>query len=414
MQAEIITIGDELLIGQVIDTNSAWMGEQLSLIGIKTTRITTISDTEEAIMQALTEAESRSDLVLITGGLGPTKDDITKHTLCQFFETDLVLHQDILDTISEAFKARDIPMLPVHTLQAQLPRTCTVIRNWQGTASGMWFERNGKVFVSMPGVPYEMKGMMSKDILPKISSFFATGTIIHKTIITQGIGESSLAEQTKEWVADIEAAGIKLAYLPSTGQVRLRMTAFGVDEAALEQLLEEKTNLLIDLVPKYIVGFGETKIEDRIGELLKLNNATLSAAESCTGGYISHLITSVPGSSAYYPGSVISYSNQVKMQELGVRAETLQAVGAVSEEVVEQMVLGVQKKFNTTHAIAVSGIAGPDGGSDEKPVGTVWIAVAHYNKVITQKFNFGKNRERNIRNAALAALNMLRRSLLDL
>jgi nicotinamide-nucleotide amidase len=411
MIAEIITIGDELLIGQVIDTNSAWIGENLNMIGIKVHQITSISDDREHILKTLEEAETRADIILITGGLGPTKDDITKTTLCEYFDTRLVFNQDAYKNIETIFLQRGYTVTELNRRQAEVPANCTPIMNLNGTAPGMWFERNNKIFVSMPGVPFEMKTMMSEQILPKFTAKLNLGFIIHKTILTQGVGESFLAKTIEDW-EDSLPKSIKLAYLPQPGMVRLRLTAIGNNKAEILNLIEEQDQKLRQLIPDYIFGYDNETMESVVGNLLKKHKMTVSTAESCTGGRIAHLITSVPGSSEYFIGSVVAYSNRIKEAELGVRAESLEKYGAVSEAVVREMAEGIRKKFKTDFSIATSGIAGPDGGTDEKPVGTTWIAVATPEKTITQKFLFGEHRGRNIHKAALAALNMLRMELL--
>jgi len=411
MIAEIITIGDELLIGQVIDTNSAWIGENLNRIGIKVHQITSISDDREHILKTLKEAETRADIILITGGLGPTKDDITKTTLCEYFDTTLVFNQDAYKNIETIFLQRGYTVTELNRRQAEVPANCTPITNLNGTAPGMWFERNSKIFVSMPGVPFEMKKMMTDQILPKLSEKLSLGFIIHKTILTQGVGESFLAKTIEDW-EDALPKNIKLAYLPQPGMVRLRLTAVGQDRSELEQIIEDQVQKLKEIIADFIFGFDDETMESVIGKLLKEHKNTVSTAESCTGGYIAHLITSVPGSSEYFMGSVVAYSNKIKQDELGVKSESLVSHGAVSETVVREMAEGIRKKFKTGFSIATSGIAGPDGGTDEKPVGTTWIAVATPEKTISQKFLFGEHRGRNIRKAALAGLNMLRTELL--
>jgi nicotinamide-nucleotide amidase len=411
MIAEIITIGDELLIGQVIDTNSAWIGENLNMIGIKVHQITSISDDRKHILKTLEEAETRADIILITGGLGPTKDDITKTTLCEYFGTNLVFNLNAYKNIEAIFLQRGYTVTELNRRQAEVPANCTPIMNLNGTAPGMWFERNNKIFVSMPGVPFEMKTMMSEQILPKFTAKLNLGFIIHKTILTQGVGESFLAKTIEDW-EDSLPKSIKLAYLPQPGMVRLRLTAIGNNKAEILNLIEEQDQKLRQLIPDYIFGYDNETMESVVGNLLKKHKMTVSTAESCTGGRIAHLITSVPGSSEYFIGSVVAYSNRIKEAELGVKAESLEKYGAVSEAVVREMAEGIRRKFGTDFSISTSGIAGPDGGSDEKPVGTTWIAVATPEKTITQKFLFGEHRGRNIHKAALAALNMLRMELL--
>ncbi len=412
MLVEIITIGDEILIGQIVDTNSAWMGEQLNLVGIKVHQITSVSDNAEHIVKALDEAKSRVDIILITGGLGPTKDDITKHTLVTYFNTSLRFDEEVHQHVKALFARFGREVTGVNLKQAEVPENCTVIHNANGTAPGMWFEQNEKVFVSMPGVPYEMKKMMGAEILPRLKKKYSLPTIVHRTILTQGVGESFLSEIIAEWETSLEAEKIKLAYLPSPGMVRLRLSASGNDEIALRKSVEDKLEELNKLIPQHIYGYEKDTLEQIVGSLLKEKMQTLSLAESCSGGLIAHLVTSVPGSSAYFMGGVVSYSYESKTKMLGVTTETLEKFGAVSEEVVTQMALGAKKEFKTDWAVSASGIAGPDGGMEGKPVGTVWIAVAGPNGVKAKKFQFGGDRERNIAVTAITALNMLRKQLL--
>jgi nicotinamide-nucleotide amidase len=407
MKAEIISIGDELLVGQVVNTNATWIAEQLNLHGLEVVRITAIADKREEILHALSDAASRADIILITGGLGPTRDDITKSTLCEYFDSRLVRDEKVYRYLEKMFAARGWPMRDVGARQADVPHNCTALINTNGTAPGMLFEKDGKTFLSMPGVPYEMKGIMTQEFLPRLRAMKNGEYIIHRKLLTQGIGESWLAELIQKW-EDSLPANIKLAYLPQPGMVRLRLTGTGKDKARLEMELDDKINDLEILIPEYIIGHGEVSLEEVVGQELKNAGATLSTAESCTGGYIAHLITSIPGSSAYFAGSVVAYSNQVKMDTLSVKEDTLIAHGAVSEQTVTEMALGVKKRFMTDYAIAVSGVAGPDGGTKEKPVGTIWIAVAGNEKVLVDKYNFGTDRQRNIRVSALTALNKLR------
>lgn len=412
MLAEIITIGDEILIGQIVDTNSAWMGEQLNLAGIKVHQITSVSDNAEHIVKALDEARSRVDLILITGGLGPTKDDITKHTLVKYFNTSLRFDEEVHQHVKALFARFGREVTGVNLKQAEVPESCTVIHNANGTAPGMWFDNDGKVFVSMPGVPYEMKKMMGAEILPRLKKKYNLPTIVHRTILTQGIGESFLSEIIADWENSLAEKNIKLAYLPSPGMVRLRLSTSGNDETTLLKTVEEKVEELNKLIPQHIYGYEKDTLEQLVGRFLKEKKQTLSLAESCSGGLIAHLVTSVPGSSAYFIGGVVSYSYESKTNMLGVTTETLEKFGAVSEEVVTQMALGAQKEFKTDWAVSASGIAGPDGGMEGKPVGTVWIAVAGPNGVKAKKFQFGGDRERNIAVTAITALNMLRKQLL--
>lgn len=427
MQAEIITIGDEILIGQIVDTNSAWMGQALNMAGISVKQITSVSDEREHILKALDEAKSRADIILITGGLGPTNDDVTKNTLCEYFNTGLRFDAQVYEDVERLFKSRGFEVTPINRKQAEVPENCIPIRNKNGTAPGMWFEVNSpllpfpgvetKITVSMPGVPYEMKAIMQEYVIPELKKKFKLPVIFHKTILTQGIGESFLAELIKDWEESLKEKNIKLAYLPAAGIVRLRLSTKGSDEKKLKRDVEEKVEELQKIIPQYIYGFEtygnepET-IEKIIGQLLTEKKQTLAIAESCTGGYISHLITKVPGCSSYFEGSVVSYSYDVKKIDLKVTSETLEKHGAVSKEVVEQMARGIREKFKTDYSVAASGIAGPSGGTPEKPIGTVWIAVASKNRIISEKFQFGNNRERNIYRSAIAALNMLRKEIL--
>ncbi len=407
MFAEIINIGDELLIGQVINTNAAWMAQELNAIGIDIVKVTVISDKKEAILQSIDTALNNNDIVLITGGLGPTNDDITKFTLCEYFGSKLVFNENNYKRIENLFAQRGFEVTELNRQQAEVPDNCKVIPNENGTASGMWFDKNGKILISMPGVPFEMKTMMSNFIIPELSKNINI-QIKHKTIHIQGIGESFLADLIKDWETELHKS-ISLAYLPQPGLIRLRLTAKGSINENLEIIIENEVKKLQNLIPNLIFGYDDDTLESVIGELLLKYNKTISTAESCTGGYISHLITSIPGSSNYYKGSIISYSNEIKNSLLGVSNTTLNNYGAVSKETVEEMAKGALKTLKTDYSIAVSGIAGPDGGTKEKPVGLIWIAVASENKIITEKFLHGEDRGRNIRKAALSALNMLRK-----
>lgn len=410
MKAEIITVGDELLIGQVIDTNSAWMAEQLNLIGIKVVQITSISDQREHILTTLDEAAKRADVVLMTGGLGPTRDDITKTTLCEYFDTKLIFNQEAYDNILRIFKSRGFQITALNRAQAEVPENCTMLININGTAPGMWFDKEDKIYISLPGVPFEMKSLMSDIILPRLSNFSPV-SIAHRTILTQGVGESFLAAQIEDWETSLPSF-MKLAYLPQPGMVRLRITASGANKKELKEQVDEEINKLYTLIPQYIFGEGDDTLELIVGRMLKNHNYTLATAESCTGGYIAHLITSIPGSSAYFKGSVVAYSNEIKEQVLGVGKATIEKNGAVSAETVFEMAAGIIKQFKVQCAIAVSGIAGPDGGTPEKPVGTIWVCVLTPKGAETRKFTFGDHRGRNIRRTALAALDMLREQLL--
>ena len=413
MTAELITIGDELLIGQTVDTNGSWIGEQLNLLGINVSQISSIRDDRQHILDTLDLAINRSELVVITGGLGPTNDDITKKTLCEYFDSQLIVNEAVLDKIKIYFKSRNLKMLQVNNDQALLPNNCEVLENTRGTASGMLFQKNNVIFISLPGVPYEMQGIFSDILIPKLKESYLTSNVVNKTIKTQGIGESFLADIIKDWELELTLAGLKLAYLPSPGIVKLRITAFGDDEKELSNTIDSFILKLNGLIPDYIYGFDKDKLEQIVGKLLVDNQATLSLAESCTGGNIAHMITGVSGSSAYYKGSIVAYSNTVKIDFLKVNPELIKNYGAVSRQVVEQMALGANLQFGTDYSIATSGVAGPGGGTEEKPVGTVWIAIAHNDNVSSKKLTLGDNRERNILISSLAALNMLRLMLLN-
>ena len=412
MQSEIIIIGDEILIGQVTDTNSSWIAGQLNLCGIKVSRITAIGDNQVQILNKLSEAENKSDLVIITGGLGPTRDDITKAALCRYFDSTLVINQGVLSIIEERCRKRNISMNELNISQALLPDNCVVLPNNCGTAPGMWFTRNNKVFVSLPGVPFEMKAIIESEVLPRLKSFFRKQEIFHKTILTFGIPESMLAINISGWETSLPE-NIKLAYLPSPGMVRLRLSITDEIGSEIKKLADEKINELSLIIPDAIIGFDNSTLEGVTGKLLTDKSSTLSIAESCTGGKIAHLITSVPGSSEYFLGSVTAYSNNAKIKLLNVRKESISAHGAVSKDVVEQMAAGVRELFGSDYSLATSGIAGPDGGTDEKPVGTTWIAIASAKQIISEMFLFADNRERNIHRASLTAINMLRKLILS-
>ena len=411
MKAEIITIGDEILIGQIIDTNSAWIAEQFNLNGIEICRITTVRDKHDHIVEALKNAEQKMDLVILTGGLGPTKDDITKNTLCEYFNTKLVFHEATFEHIKNRFSKRNIDLNKLNRDQALVPESCTVLPNKTGTAPGMWFEKNNVIFVSLPGVPFEMKYLVEHEVIPRLQQNGKKIAIFHKTVLTQGIPESMLAEKIEDWETALPE-NIKLAYLPNPMSVRLRLSATGSSEIILQQQVETEIEKLQQIIPESIYGFDNETMAEVIGKLLKVSGKTLAVAESCTGGYISHLITSVPVSTAYYKGSVSAYSNQVKQNILGVNESSLIKYGAVSEVVAKEMALGVKKTLDTDFAVATTGIAGPEGGTEEKPVGTIWIAVAGKQKVFAKKFVFGNNRERNIIRSSQTAMQILRRVIL--
>jgi len=453
VNASIITIGDELLIGQTIDTNSAWIGQELNKIGVWLKRRVAVGDVWNDIWNALDAESKESDIIIITGGLGPTADDITKPLLCKYFGGKLIVNEDVLTHVKYLFDKvyrRPGPMLERNLKQAEVPDVCTVLHNARGTAPGMWFDtapsnspkggelvstpnpttkdisksedsvqmaspnggsRKGTVFVSLPGVPHEMKGLMINEVLPRIEKAFELPFIIHRTAFTMGTGESMIAEKIKDFETGLPEH-IKLAYLPGYGMVKLRLTAKGDDKEKMEKELDEKFSVLKELVNEWLVTDKDENLATVVTKILKEKNKTIGTAESCTGGYIAHLITSNPGSSVGYKGSVISYANDVKERVLGVTDKTLRTVGAVSEETVIQMVKGAIEKLNVDFAVATSGIMGPDGGTDEKPVGTVWIAAGNKGKVETAKLAFRFDRERNIEMTSHTALNFLRKFIL--
>ncbi len=410
IQAELISIGDELLIGQVINTNSSWMAAELNRNGISVSKITAISDKGSEIKDAIIQAEKRSNIILLTGGLGPTNDDITKNVLAEYFESGFIFHQPTFEHIKSLFKLRSYQVTEVNKNQANIPENCTPLFNSNGTAPGMWFEKDGKVIVSMPGVPFEMKGLMTKEVIPKLLKRFKLPAIINRTVMTTGVGESMLASIIEDWEIKLPS-NLKLAYLPQPGIVRLRISGKGELGEELENEIEDQITSLRRIIPDLIFGYDDITLEEVIGNLLVNKSATLSTAESCTGGYIAHLITSIPGSSNYFEGSIVSYSNQVKHKQLAVNQNDLELFGAVSKEVVEQMAIGCKKELKTDYCIATSGIAGPDGGTNEKPVGTVWIAIATPNNLVSKLFHFGEHRGRNIRRSALSAMEMLRQEI---
>jgi nicotinamide-nucleotide amidase len=412
IQADIIAIGDELLIGQTINTNAAWLGQELGNIGVRVHRTTAIGDDRAEIIRMLDEAASRSQVVIITGGLGPTKDDITKHTLCEYFDSGLKLNEEALKRITEYFTARGLPMLETNRQQAELPEKCTVIHNYRGTACGMWFEKNGTVFISMPGVPYEMQGMMEDVGLPKIAEHFERPQIIHRTVLTIGVGESFLAKTIEDWENSLAEKNVKLAYLPSPGMVKLRMSSYDGDPKIQSEFIKKKEVELLELIGRHVYGFDNDTLHTVIGQKLRSVNATLSVAESCTGGYLCHLLTSEPGSSDFFIGGISAYSPSVKNSMLGVDLGLIESFGVVSEEVAAAMAVGVREKMQSTYGMATTGIAGPSGGSETLPVGTICLAVAGPNGVRTMKKVFTRRRQMNIELASNAVLDMLRKEFL--
>jgi len=412
MLVEFISIGDELLIGQTVNTNASWLGEKFSTLGASIHRIVTIRDTESAIHLAIDEALKTADVVIITGGLGPTKDDVTKKVITNYFNDELVIDTDTLERVKQIFSRTNRPMLDVNIQQAAVPSKCTVLTNRQGTAPGMWLEKDGKIVISLPGVPFEMKGIMEQEVFPRLQARFSDLKFFSITANIQGIGESYLADKMSDWENRLRAAGFELAYLPSPGIIRLRITSRnGVQD---EQQILAYFKEVEAAYPDNFFGYGDISLAEVVGNLLKEGNFTLSTAESCTGGAIGAAIVSVSGSSAYFQGGFLTYSNELKHQELGVSQQLFETVGAVSEEVVIAMAKGCQQRLKTDFAIAVSGIAGPDGGTDEKPVGTVWVAIATPNEIVTKKLLLSDNRERIISRTVLTALNLLRTTLMNL
>jgi nicotinamide-nucleotide amidase len=407
MKAELITIGDEILIGQIIDTNSAWMGQQLNLLGIEVYQVTSVHDNHDHILKAIHEAEQNADLVLITGGLGPTKDDITKKCLCEYFDTELVLNSEVLDHVQSLLSSRNVVINELNRHQALLPAACTVLHNSAGTASGMWFERNNTIFVSMPGVPFEMEAIMKEEVFPRLTKLGITQNIVHQTVLTIGLPESMLAEKIEKWESALPSF-IKLAYLPNQMMVRLRLSGYGTNKDLIEAEISRQVNELITLIPENVFGFNDDNLGVVVGRMLVESGSTLSLAESCTGGSMSQFITSNPGSSAYFKGGVVAYSNEIKNKLLNIYLELIEVHGAVSQQVAEAMAIGARIALNTDYSVATTGIAGPDGGSPEKPVGTVWIAVAGPSGVKCKMYNFKHNRERNIIRTTHTALNLLR------
>ncbi len=375
MEATIINIGDELLIGQVTNTNASWMAAQLEGINIHIREINTIADSANAIKESVIKAMDRSDIILITGGLGPTKDDITKNTLCELFQSTLIIDPGTLQQVSNYFRSRNIPLTDINRAQALVPECCTVIPNRVGTAPCMWFEIEGKIIISMPGVPFEMKWLMSHSLLPRLQALHGTEQILHTTICTCGIGESFLAEKIESWESSLPS-NYRLAYLPEAGQVRLRLSCHGESLPELQAESEQLIAALQQIIPEYIYGYGEETLPEVIGKLLRAEGKSLATAESCTGGTIAHRITEIPGASDYYMGGVVSYSNALKQLLLGVQETTIEQHGAVSKQTAIEMAQGCRERLHTDYAIATTGIAGPGGGSEEKPVGTVWIAIA--------------------------------------
>jgi nicotinamide-nucleotide amidase len=411
VRAEIITIGDEILYGQILDTNTQWISLELDKLGIKTIRKSSVGDQASEITQILEEAATRADVVFITGGLGPTKDDLTKKVLADYFHCGLEMHAEALRDVTEFFAKRGRELSDINRDQALLPTKAQFIPNKQGTAPCMWFEEKGVVWVSMPGVPFEMKAIMETEVLPRVIKHFKTPVIFHKVIKTVGIGESYLSDLIQEWELSLPSH-IKLAYLPSLGIVKLRLTAFGEDLSSLSSDVETELARVMPLISSYVFGYEKEELAEVVGQLLRKAKASLSVAESCTGGNLAHQFTQIPGSSDYFKGGIVSYANEVKMNQLGVSASILSEFGAVSEPCITAMAEGVRKVLGTSYSLSTSGIAGPSGGTDDKPVGTVWIALAHPDGVITRKLQLAGTRMQNIHMTSLASLNLLRRFLL--
>lgn len=410
--AEIITIGDELLYGQIVDTNSQWISQQLGLAGFRVVRRTAVGDVREDMLKAFAAAEARANAIIITGGLGPTADDLTRPVLAEYFGCRLSMHAETLEHIRLLFEKKGYTFTERNQLQALLPESCTPITNHWGTAAGMWFQKGEKIFISMPGVPHEMKNLMEHSLLPKLKQHFRTQALYHRTLKTSGIGESWLADEIKEW-EDTLPPHIKLAYLPHLGMVDLRLSATGSDLDSLKQEVEAEINKILPRIEKHVYGYDEDSLAAAIGRLLKEKNYRISTAESCSGGFVAYTLTSVPGSSAYYWGSIIAYQNELKTSLLNVKEETLQQWGAVSEQTVLEMAEGVRQKLGTEIGIAASGIAGPDGGTEEKPVGLIWIAVAGPKGTHTRKLQLTRQRDLNIRYTAAYLLHLLRQTLTE-
>lgn len=407
VKVEIITIGDEILIGQIVDTNSAWMSVELNKAGFEIVQITSVHDDAAHIVASLNLALERADVVLFTGGIGPTKDDITKQTLSRYFGMQLVFNDEVYKNIERVLINRSRAVNELTRTQAFVPDGCTVIQNRVGTAPVTWFEKKGKVIVSMPGVPNEMKHIMSTEVIPRLSQRYKTPTIIHKNVIVQGYPESALAMKIADWENALPV-DIHLAYLPNYGIIKLRLSGISDDPLSLEFSINQQIAGLTEILADAIVAYDDTPVEEMIGNLLADKGMTLSTAESCTGGFIAHKITSIPGSSQYFKGSVVAYSNEVKVNVLNVLPGDIDLYGAVSKQVVEQMAVNVRKLLKTDVAIATSGIAGPDGGTAEKPVGVVWISVSSPNGVVSREFKFGNVRLQNIERTAQTAMLMLK------
>jgi nicotinamide-nucleotide amidase len=411
MNAEIITIGDELLIGQTIDTNSAWIGAELSMAGFDVQKKTSVHDRRPDILKALSDVSGKSDIVIITGGLGPTSDDITKPALCEFFKTRLVMNNEVLAMVTNMMQKRSFPMNENNRKQAEVPESCRVLTNAAGTAPGMWFEKDGTIYISLPGVPAEMIYLMNQHVIPELKKRFTSQFIIHRNIMTYGAPEARLAELLTAFEAGLPEC-IKLAYLPSSGIIKLRLTGTGADPKTIEVSVEEQVRRLYTIIPELIYAENEESLEMVVGRLLREKKKTLTTAESCTGGNIARMITSVPGSSDYFKGSVVAYSNSVKTELLGIDMKLLEKHGAVSEPVVVAMAEEARRLLKADFAVATSGIAGPNGGTTEKPVGTLWTSVASGSGTVAEKYTFGTDRTLNNMRFTIVALNLLRKQII--
>ncbi|MEM1137910.1 MAG: competence/damage-inducible protein A [Bacteroidota bacterium] len=409
--AEIITIGDEILYGQITDTNSQWIGKELSKIGIKIIRKTSVGDYKEEIVSALNQALERATIILMTGGLGPTKDDITKKTIAEYVGASLVLDEGVLENIKNIFKSRNRKMNDLNKSQAYIPENSTALKNSSGTAPGMWIDYHNKILISLPGVPHEMKNIMLKYALPKLNSAFDTPYIYHKMIKTIGIGESRIAPMIEHWENHLPDY-IKLAYLPRLGQVRLRITGVGAKEQIISEV-EAQTKTLAKIIEKYIYAFDDEEVEVTVGKLLKKKKLTLATAESCTGGRVADKITDIPGCSLYFKGGIIAYSNEVKTSQLGVQETTLEKFGAVSETTAKEMAEQVRIKYSVDFGISTTGVAGPDGGTPKKPIGTVYIGVSSAKETTVKLLNLSEDRMVNIQLTYIAVLDLLRQQLLS-
>ncbi|WP_294961461.1 competence/damage-inducible protein A [uncultured Flavobacterium sp.] len=413
MKAAIITIGDEILIGQIVDTNSAFIAKSLDRIGVEVAEMLSISDDKKHILDTFAQLQNRVDVVIVTGGLGPTKDDVTKKTFCEYFDDELVVDQKVLEHVTELIEGfYKRPISQLNKDQALVPSTCTVLHNKVGTAPGMWMKKENTVFISLPGVPYEMKYLVEEEIIPKIVREYKRPYIIHKTILTYGQGESLVAERIEQWENNLPEF-IKLAYLPNPGRVRLRLTARGTDKEELEEAIERNVQSLDAIIHDIIVGYEENEtIETVIGKLLSKQNKTISTAESCTGGRIASLLSSVPGSSNYFKGSVVSYATEAKVNVLGISQDLINQFSVVSAEVASAMALSAKELLKTDYALATTGNAGPSKGDSDAEIGTVFIALATPEGVITEEFNFGQPREKVIDRASVKSLEILQKEIL--